>query len=463
MEFLRQPAAKDRLGDFLIANFERDWTHFRAAIAFVKRSGVKHVASPLANFARSHQVEVIVGIDHNGTSYEGLRDLLAAVQPNGRVIVFHNRLVHTFHPKVYVFKSQNAAEVIALLDELAAAEPGLAYGRSTRSLIFGNGCFAIGRYDEALAVYQSLADALPGDFAVHFNLGVTCLRRRQPEAAMRALTVALELDAFSPPAYYQRGNARDDMGDGAGALEDYATAIGLQPDFLQAHYNRGIVLNAMGRYAEAVKAFDDVVALRPDISNAYLNRGVARDELGDTAGAIADYEEALQNNPDNADARFNRARVYYRLRRYREAVADYTAAIALRPDDVEAINNRGLAYDALGQYEEAIADYDDALRRRPDFAEVLSNRGAAQESLGDLDAALDDYLAAQSAAGGPDFAAAFYNAARLYADQGDIELCAEQLAEAIRLQPSLHDEAESDETLGWVLDLSRMRDEQRGN
>ena len=113
MEFLRQPAAKDRLGDFLIANFERDWTHFRAAIAFVKRSGVKHVASPLANFARSHQVEVIVGIDHNGTSYEGLRDLLAAVQPNGRLIVFHNRLVHTFHPKVYVFKSQNAAEVIA--------------------------------------------------------------------------------------------------------------------------------------------------------------------------------------------------------------------------------------------------------------------------------------------------------------------------------------------------------------
>ena len=93
----------------------------------------------------------------------------------------------------------------------------------------------------------------------------------------------------------------------------------------------------------------------------------------------------------------------------------------------------------------------------------MSHRGAAHESLGDLAAALDDYLAAQSAAGGPDFAPAYYNAARLYADQGDIELCAEQLAEAIRLQPSLHDEAESDETLGWVLDLSRMRDEQRAS
>lgn len=113
MEFLRQPATANRLGDCLIANFQRDWTHFRAAVAFVKRSGVKHVAGPLASFAQSRQVEVIVGIDHNGTSYEGLRDLLAAVQPNGRIIVFHNRLVHTFHPKVYVFKSEVAAEVIA--------------------------------------------------------------------------------------------------------------------------------------------------------------------------------------------------------------------------------------------------------------------------------------------------------------------------------------------------------------
>ena len=356
---------------------------------------------------------------------------------------------------------EEAAEVSVLLDELAAADSGLASGRSPRSLIFGNGCFAIGRYAEALAVYQSLAGALPGDFAVHFNLGVTCLRRRQPEAAERALTTALELDAFSAPAYYQRGNARDDLGDAAGALEDYATAIGLNPEYLQAYYNRGIVLNNLGRYREAVAAFNDVVALRPDISNAYLNRGVARDELGDTAGALADYDEALRHNSDNADARFNRARVFYRLGEYRDAVSDYTAAISLRPDDVEAINNRGLAYDALGEYEEAIADYDDALRQRPDFAEVLSNRGAAQESLGDIEAALEDYLAAQSATGGADFAAAFYNAARLYADQGNIERCAEQLTEAIRLQPSLHAEAESDETLGWVLDLSRMRDERQ--
>ncbi len=358
---------------------------------------------------------------------------------------------------------EDAAEVAALLDAMAAADAELALGRSMRSLIYGNGCFAIGRYAEALTVYQALAGAQPGDFAAHFNLGVTCLRRREPKEAVKALTGALAIDPFSAPAYYQRGNARDDMGDGIGALADYATAVGLQPDFLQAHYNRGIVLNSLGRYEEAIAAFDAVAALRPDISNAYLNRGVARDELEDTIGAMADYDEALHHNPDNADARFNRARACYRLGRYREAAQDYTAAIGLRPDDVEAINNRGLAYDALGEYQAAIADYDDALRQRPNFAEVLSNRGAAWESLGDFDAALADYLAAQSAGGAPEFAAAYYNAARLYADRGDIERCAEQLAEAIRIQPSLYDDAKSDETLGWILDLSRMRKARQGS
>lgn len=110
-EFIHQPAPLNRLGDFLKSNLSRQWTHFRAAVAFVKRSGTRHVAPALAAFARTGNVEIIAGIDHRGTSSEGLRDLLSAVHPDGRVIVFHNRLPFTFHPKIYVFKSPDAADV----------------------------------------------------------------------------------------------------------------------------------------------------------------------------------------------------------------------------------------------------------------------------------------------------------------------------------------------------------------
>lgn len=112
MEFIHQPAPANRLGDYLKANLSGSWTQFRAAVAFVKHSGTKHIASLLNAFAKENQVEIIVGIDHRGTSFEGLSDLMQAVAPHGRVIVFHNRLPYTFHPKIYLFKSDTAAEVV---------------------------------------------------------------------------------------------------------------------------------------------------------------------------------------------------------------------------------------------------------------------------------------------------------------------------------------------------------------
>ena len=112
MEFIHNPSESNRLGDWLKDNLERDWTHFRAAVAFVKRSGTRHIAEPLATFAERGHIEIVAGIDHRGTSYEGLLDLLRAVMPNGRIVIFHNRLLHTFHPKIYVFKSETAADLV---------------------------------------------------------------------------------------------------------------------------------------------------------------------------------------------------------------------------------------------------------------------------------------------------------------------------------------------------------------
>ena len=112
MKFIWQPSGSVRLGDYLKDNLSRQWTHFRAAVAFIKRSGVRHIAPVLTDFARAGHVEVIAGIDHRGTSLEGLQDLLNAVSPEGRIIIFHNRLPFTFHPKIYLFKSPSAADLM---------------------------------------------------------------------------------------------------------------------------------------------------------------------------------------------------------------------------------------------------------------------------------------------------------------------------------------------------------------
>lgn len=111
IEFIFQPAGTTALGEHLLRNLEGTWSQFRAAVAFVKRSGTRHLLRPLERFASHGHTEIAVGIDHGGTSVEGLQDLLNATAPTGRVTLFHNRLPFTFHPKVFLFKSPTKAEL----------------------------------------------------------------------------------------------------------------------------------------------------------------------------------------------------------------------------------------------------------------------------------------------------------------------------------------------------------------
>jgi hypothetical protein len=112
MQFITQPFGEMRLGEFLLSHLDDpQWTVFRAAVAFVKQSGTKYIRQALQVFSGRAQVRISVGIDLYGTSSEGLSDLLEA-SPGGEVVVYRNGGPYTFHPKVYVFKSTQHAEIL---------------------------------------------------------------------------------------------------------------------------------------------------------------------------------------------------------------------------------------------------------------------------------------------------------------------------------------------------------------
>lgn len=114
VDFIAQPQATFRIGDFLKQSFaDPRWIEFRSAVAFVKRSGTKHIREPLEAFSKRGGVaKMSAGIDAGGTSAEGLTDLMQAVGDRGSVFVFKNANSSTFHPKVYLFKNDSAAEII---------------------------------------------------------------------------------------------------------------------------------------------------------------------------------------------------------------------------------------------------------------------------------------------------------------------------------------------------------------
>jgi HKD family nuclease len=114
VDFIAQPQANFRIGDFLKQAFaDPQWTEFRAAVAFVKRSGTKHIGHLLEDFInRGGQAKISAGVDAGGTSAEGLTDLMQATGTAGNVFIFKNASSSTFHPKIYLFKNATAAAVV---------------------------------------------------------------------------------------------------------------------------------------------------------------------------------------------------------------------------------------------------------------------------------------------------------------------------------------------------------------
>ncbi len=113
IDFIHQPEGTVRLGDYLKTHLEQSgWTHFRAAVAFVKRSGVRHIQNSLAKFSKKARVKISVGIDFAGTSQEGLQALLDCVEAPNQIWIYHNENQSTFHPKVYLFKNDKKADVL---------------------------------------------------------------------------------------------------------------------------------------------------------------------------------------------------------------------------------------------------------------------------------------------------------------------------------------------------------------
>jgi HKD family nuclease len=115
MDLIIQPNGQLRLGGFLASHLaDRAWTEFRAGVAFVKYSGVRHIASALAEFSKRGRVQICIGVDFGGSTAEGLKALMDCAGNQGEVWVYHNEGGSTFHPKLYFFKANDGRVDVAV-------------------------------------------------------------------------------------------------------------------------------------------------------------------------------------------------------------------------------------------------------------------------------------------------------------------------------------------------------------
>ena len=144
-------------------------------------------------------------------------------------------------------------------------------------------------------------------------------------------------------AYYERGNAKGEMGDHAAAIADFDQALDMNPKYSEAYNNRGVNKGRMGDHAAALADFDQALEADPQNAKAHNNRGNAKSNMGDHAAAFADFEKSLEIDPQNTDAYNNRGVAKGKMGDHAAAIADFDRALETNPEYKDAIHNRAVA------------------------------------------------------------------------------------------------------------------------
>jgi tetratricopeptide (TPR) repeat protein len=128
-----------------------------------------------------------------------------------------------------------------------------------------------------------------------FEMGLNSAKQRNFVEAILYYDTAIIKDKSFSDAYFRRGLAKDNLGLTLDAIEDYTTAINIDPRPIYFN-NRGINRAILGEYEAAVGDYNLAILLDECYGDALINRGYAFAELGRVDKACFDFKKALELN-----------------------------------------------------------------------------------------------------------------------------------------------------------------------
>jgi tetratricopeptide (TPR) repeat protein len=128
-------------------------------------------------------------------------------------------------------------------------------------------------------------------------------------------------------------NTLADQGTLDRALEHYAEAVRIQPDYPVAHYNMATVLTQRDQPDAAIEHYLQAVRFKPDFPEAQHNVAMLLVQQGKHAPAIEHFTAAVRVAPDFATAHYGLAQAFEVQDQFADAIRHYGEAIRVRPQE----------------------------------------------------------------------------------------------------------------------------------
>lgn len=295
----------------------------------------------------------------------------------------------------------------------------------------------LGRSDAAIADFTAyLKAAHQPDSRVLLGRGQLYALAGMNRLAADDFAAALGRQPDDPAAHLSLGQSLSRLGEHAEAIDNFTRVTEITPGNAYAHYELGRSRLALGQAKEAVADLTRAVQLNPFLWLALAKRAEAHAQLGEADRAVSDLTEAIRLDPTNADLYATRGEVRCRTGSP-SGLPDFDEAVRLAPRAPEWVARRGVACLRCDKFEQADTDLTEALRAAPENVAWLRARGEARLRLTNLDGALADFAEASRLA--PESGEAYLGQALVYVARGDHGLALPHLEKALSLSPRLAD------------------------
>ncbi|WP_184550194.1 tetratricopeptide repeat protein [Mucilaginibacter sp. FT3.2] len=289
-----------------------------------------------------------------------------AINKNNKVILtilYDKRAACKTELKLY--REAIADETIAI-----AASPQYPFAYWNRGFAYSRaGEFqqGINDYTKAIPFFKANNQNLS---ILYDNRGSNEVSLKQYDKAINDFTLAIAQHVPQGGAYWHRAFINNIKGNYQQAIDDYTSAIFYvteNPLQMALIYDgRGVSKRNLKQYRESINDFNTAIKLNPNSGNLYWHRGFTYQVNGDYQLAVDDYTAAMpfyQADKENLALLYeNRSINETRSLQPQKAMDDISKAINLAPQSGDIYWTRGSIYSQIGEPGLAIDDFNKALQ-----------------------------------------------------------------------------------------------------
>lgn len=249
----------------------------------------------------------------------------------------------------------------------------------------------MGQTDQAIENIKKAIELRPNSAQYLFTYGVILFQQERYADALSAFNQVIRIDERIPDAWLNRGATKLMLTDSTGALNDYTTAINLNPFSANPYVRRGSLYAQQKKYPLAINDLNMAISIDSLLPQAYFTRALIHYYQKQLNQSLIDLNKVLQLDSRNTLALFNRAIINYEIGNQERAIDDLTRLASIIPTNVLVHYYLASIRFERGYLKTALDNINKAIDLFPQFANAYLLRAEIKSQMGDLKGSESDF------------------------------------------------------------------------